>query len=424
MKLKDLAYNYEILKSYASAVMFFDNDTFDMFYNFIDKNNLIINEQSSRFTDQKIKYDNLKIIIESINNIGLNTRIFKNKDIMQSNTFSKRYTGNFQKPDIEKNSKEYDKLASQALCFFHFSNVLKRDETGKSFIYSFPEKNTIELKVFNELFVENNIILFMFLYYIKVLDNSNCLIYLNHFYNNIKNQNNFFKLKEQYILYIQENTRIKKKDEITRTFNNIFNIISYIISEPGVVAGKLTQNSIGLDALGYNKINFRDKKSKLKFQTRKNIINSNPKQKSSNKYKKIVKSIHSNRSEISEGSNSRKAFHAHHIFQEYLYPELSCDIENIICLTSDQHNIEAHPDNQTSLINYNYQEKCLQAKFNSIVSGKYKEYSLEKFINVLNIGFNVDVFSISMKKEEIFQKIREIYRDEKPQIEDIRRRKK
>lgn len=95
---------------------------------------------------------------------------------------------------------------------------------------------------------------------------------------------------------------------------------------------------------------------------------------------------------------------AHHIFMESEFPEIADYPENIICLTPNQHYFRAHPNNHTYTLDKDYQLVCLLCKLDSIEinyrEGK-EDYSLQDFIQVLNIGFDTDIFTSKMDFEEV-----------------------
>ena len=71
------------------------------------------------------------------------------------------------------------------------------------------------------------------------------------------------------------------------------------------------------------------------------------------------------------------------------YSTIDSYLENLILLTATQHYTKAHPNNNTRIIDKEYQEICLLAKVNSIE--KFPDlYSVYDFIFVLEIGLKKD----------------------------------
>lgn len=90
------------------------------------------------------------------------------------------------------------------------------------------------------------------------------------------------------------------------------------------------------------------------------------------------------------------------------FPQIADSPENIIVLTPNQHFYRAHPNNKTSVIDKKYQTICLISKLDSIEINNRAgqiDYSLEEFVNVLNVGFETDFFNIGMDYEEIKHQI-------------------
>ena len=81
-------------------------------------------------------------------------------------------------------------------------------------------------------------------------------------------------------------------------------------------------------------------------------------------------------------------------------------------LTATQHNTKAHPDNNTQLINKDYQLVCLLAKADTIekslaqVGDRY--YRKESFIYVINVGLPSE-FSVNFTFAEIKSLLIHIY---------------
>lgn len=107
-----------------------------------------------------------------------------------------------------------------------------------------------------------------------------------------------------------------------------------------------------------------------------------------------------------------EATQVHHIFPKSQFPELAHYLENLIKLTATQHYTMAHPSNNTSLINRDYQLTCLLAKADTIeqslkaVGGKY--YRKESFIFVINTGLTAEL-STNLKFEDIKSSLIQIY---------------
>jgi hypothetical protein len=110
------------------------------------------------------------------------------------------------------------------------------------------------------------------------------------------------------------------------------------------------------------------------------------------KAKRFVKSIHQY-SEIHR-FDAYPALQAHHIFLASQFPEIADVAENIIAITPNQHFVRAHPNNKTSVVDKSYQAICLISKLDSIeidYRNGVGNYSKESFINVINIGLEMNL---------------------------------
>ena len=121
----------------------------------------------------------------------------------------------------------------------------------------------------------------------------------------------------------------------------------------------------------------------------------------SNKAKKVLRYFNDmffdGKAEVEDELDAGIATNIHHIFPVNQFEELSGYVENLIALTASQHYQEAHPNNNTQLINESFQQICLIAKADRI---KYcyenlpedNIYDFDLFMDVLTIGLNNNVF--------------------------------
>lgn len=89
-------------------------------------------------------------------------------------------------------------------------------------------------------------------------------------------------------------------------------------------------------------------------------------------------------SEVHDTFGNGAATQVHHIFPKSLFPQIAHYVENLILLTATQHNTKAHPNNNTQIIDKDYQLVMLLAKSDTIekslkkVGDKY--YRKESFV--------------------------------------------
>lgn len=126
------------------------------------------------------------------------------------------------------------------------------------------------------------------------------------------------------------------------------------------------------------------------------------------KAKKVVKQYNDNFnhsfSEV-KGNEIVQATQIHYIFPVQDFPLIADYIENLIALTPNQHFIYAHPNNQTRLIDKDFQYICLLAKTNTIFNDTQGVYDLEHYIFVLNMGLKTTIFSQVNNKWELLRAI-------------------
>ncbi len=116
-------------------------------------------------------------------------------------------------------------------------------------------------------------------------------------------------------------------------------------------------------------------------------------------------------SEVRGENEITQATQIHHIFPIQDFPLIADYIENLIALTPNQHFIYAHPNNQTRLIDRDFQYICLLAKTTTISNDIQGVYDWDNYIFVLNTGLNTTIFSQVNNKWELLQAIDTFYFD-------------
>lgn len=131
-------------------------------------------------------------------------------------------------------------------------------------------------------------------------------------------------------------------------------------------------------------------------------------QKAMNLLRKIQKE-----SEVHDQWGNGDATQVHHIFPKSQYPEIAHYIENLIKLTATQHYTKAHPNNNTQLVNKDYQLTCLLAKADTIDKSLQrfgeKYYRKESFVYVINTGLECEDFTPRMPFVDIKNLLVQIY---------------
>ena len=262
---------------------------------------------------------------------------------------------------------------------------------------------------------ERNSYNFLYCYFSKVLKDSGFWRYFEEYLQNVKNNRVAAKneLYDRYYRLISGNTPTKSRLDIYRMFHKVLNVLAAEHNVPGS-SGKEARM---FSDLMYNRKNWRDL-NKEKSMTRQEAAeehtdeqqeayNSYYVQKATNLLKKIQKE-----SEVHDSWANGSATHAHHIFPKAQYPQIAHYIENLIMLTATQHNTKAHPNNNTQVIDRDYQLVCLLAKADTIeqslkrVGEKY--YRKESFLFVIKIGLDCEL-SMQLSFHDIKNYLIQIY---------------
>lgn len=319
---------------------------------------------------------------------------FTTGKIWHSTYFEKNVIAIFGKPSPknENASSEYDKFIIQPLRALSYSGVLLSERRGNGYIYSITDNDILQFISIKE----RNAYRFLYHYLLKVLSDSDQLMYFETFKDKCKDGNvsceDYMELRNKFIQFLRGHTLITQDVEIRRIFPKILNIYSYANMIQGSEKGRLSKYPYIWPNLMYNRSNWRDV-DKSKGITRKeasyNVIPARDYLDYQIRKAKAMINRKYPKSEIRDRYNNGSASHVHHIFPISENPELATYLENPIKLTPTQHLSLAHPDGNTHTIGRNYQELCLLTKTESIGDSLKKGemfYSLPNFIYVVNVG--------------------------------------
>lgn len=370
---------------------------------FLDEQELDIRVTgNARFTDQKVKIDNLQFISDCI--LESNLINFTRKDI-ECLTYAKEKIELFyDKPKIANN--EYDKLYGQPLKLLAYAGVLKEKRVKRQLEYSVLNKALLEYISRDHY----RALKFLSIYYESVLRKSNFWPHIELYFKSIENkeytQLDLTNLKDCFTNFLKKNTKIGSKGsdgiaETRRIFNPMLNILAFSRKLKGTTSGRVSD--ITLSDLMYNRPNWRDRdknKSETRDEYKQRLAQSDKVEKVDHesyfnyleaKNKKIIKQLYSGKSEIDMQDGATQV---HHIFPKYLYPQFSYFLENLILLTPDQHFKKAHPNNKTSIVCEKYQVKCLKSKNKSInnsIASRQDIYDIHRFVYMITEGYNDEV---------------------------------
>ena len=361
---------------------------------------------NARWIDQKCTADVILIIADCIlQHTGYNTETeFTVSDIWQDQYTKDNVEAIFLKPNLDSNmaNNEYDKYFSQPINLLEYSGALLDIGTNSRHNYKI---NNLELLEFIAL-RETNSLFFLTNYIRKVLQDSGIYDSFQNFFDN-QTSNDFRQLKETFIDFTINHTRINKSLECGRIFTKILNPLAFSLQKLGTRKGFLSSTPITLDELRYNRINWRDELSgKSKNITRQEYNEQQQQVDATSRYngeraKRTVRRFnaqyHNSVSEVLQDTELVNATQIHHIFPESEFSSISDYIENLIALTPNQHISMAHPNNQTRYIDRDFQYICLLAKTKTIMNdllgeSRTETYNFDRYKTVLNTGLGTDDF--------------------------------
>lgn len=345
----------------------------------------------ARFMDQKCTPDVISTVAECIQNYESNT--FCVTDIWNSEFASKTVVRFFQKPipTDKRSSSEYDKFFSQPIKMMSYAGILKLvpEHKGRSNYYEIANKELLDYLAVRD----RNAYEFLVAYLTEVLFQSNILDLFNSFFVD-QDSSGYDRLKSRFEKYIIQHTPINTEVEVRRIFTKILNPLAVEQNKAGTRGGRYSKDNIRYEELLYNRLNFRDL-NKPKDMPRNLFLEQQPAIIDQEIYridkaKRQVKRYQGTASEVHPNLVG-EANHAHHIFPQSHYIELSDTLENLIVLTAEEHFEFAHRKSSTSIISPGYQMICLLSKIGSIKKSLRKNdnfYSLLTYSNMLKVGLD------------------------------------
>ncbi len=370
--------------------------------------------KDARFVDQKCTPDIVCFIADCVLNILPVKKLFAINDIWQSDFFVQNSRAIFGKPwaNNVKAHNEYNKVLSQPLKLLAYAHVLKVEHVNRTLSFSVENEDLLDYISMKDRNAYN----FLYCYFCKVLSDSGFMRRMEEYKDTCEAslQESRSNLYKHYRYLISGNTPSHSAVDIDRMFHKVLNVYAAENNIPGSKGG----NPQCYSDLMYNRTNLRDL-HKPKFQTRREAeedgvanrqaYNNYYIQKAINLIKKIQKG-----SEVHDSFSSGEATQVHHIFPKSEFPQIAAYLENLILLTATQHNTKAHPNNNTQVVDKDYQLVCLLAKAETIqksieaVGENY--YRKESFVHVINVGLASD-FSTTLTFSDIKSKLVRIYNE-------------
>ena len=372
--------------------------------------------RNSRFMDQKCTPDVVCAVSECVLNYTYEdySKPFTKNDIWHYQYSCDLLEEYFTKPNANREDmqREYDKFFGQPLLLLASSGVLT--DIGLNGRNTYVVANREVLDYISQS--ERNSTKFLNAYLTKVMSDSGMIHFFDNFFSQ-QDSDSLEILRNALVSFYRNNTNINGDYEPPRIYNKIINILAFARRKKGSIQGRISDDILSTSDIMYNRVNWRDinKQRTMSRQEAIALIQTTQDIGSFNyavsKAKNQVKRLHPF-SEIHRFEDY-PATQAHHIFLASEYPELADCIENIICLTPNQHFYMAHPDNKTSVADLDYRIVCLLCKLDSIemnyLDGR-DDYSLTEFVNVLNVGLSTSDFNDRMSYEDIkFQIMKHSY---------------
>lgn len=379
--------------------------------------NLKLNPSKSQFwsraIDQKIKYDVISLVADSV--LNMDDEWFTTRDVYESSFFLDELDKRFGKAKDITN--EVNKFVGQPLLFLNIFGLLEIVE-GRPHKFSVKEKFLLELISKSD----QSSLKFLIKANLKLLDVLPIKSEILHYVRSPSKPSRTDKddLIRSFEDFIFSNTNIKNKNEPRRKLWPFLKIIAYHFKGWSQISSN--PSLIYIDDIGYNKRNFRDKhKPKNISRARaaaERFIKQEPEFYESrlarvkdeikeNEYSSVYSNIDNvfkttkygdEVKKILDNMNKReqKGIHVHHIFPRNEFPELSLIKENLIYLNANEHLLFSHPYGNTQVIDRNYQKVLLLLQLSEIekdLDNHIRQYDLREFIEVLNVGLSTDIFS-------------------------------
>ncbi len=376
----------------------------DKIYKYLNKFDFDVRKiGDARFADQKCTPDVVCFIADCVMNVVKPGQVFTVKDIWDSQYFIKNAVAVFGKPWPTNPTahSEYDKFIQQPLRLLSYAHVLGIQKSGNANLYTIENEDLLDYISRRERNTYN----FLYCYFQKVMEDSGMWKFFKEYIDKAKlgqaTKTDYMYLRDKFIRFMIGNTKINGDVEVRRIFPKILNIFAVENNVNGSERGTISKYPFTFSDLMYNRKNWRDL-NKEKSMTRQEAANETTDQSQQEAYNAyyvqkaiaLIRKIQGE-SEVHDKWGNGVATQVHHIFPKSKFPQIAHYVENLILLTATQHNTKAHPNNNTQVVDRDYQLVCLLAKSETIekslarVGEKY--YRKESFVYVINTGLNQDV---------------------------------
>ena len=364
--------------------------------------------RNARWIDQKCTPD----VLWSISDFVLNYVDTVNVQFTVANIWKSEYAKQtiaetYSKPGTDEKTaeREYDKVFSQPLSLLCYAGVIRDIAPGKRHLYVIENRDVLEYIARNDIYS----LRFLQCYIEKVLKDSGLFPVFDDFFEN-QDKAHYSAMKKAFIDFYHDYTNVRGEYEPKRIFTKVVNPLAFKYNKKGSEDGRMSKNIIVRSDMMYHQDNFRDVYGgKPKGVTRQEWLALHPEidrrdgyfEQMLNRAKRTLqKHIAEYRAGISEmtqyiadENDNAPATQCHHIFPKHDFPEIMHYIENLIAITPNQHFLQAHPNNNTRLIDVGVQKILLVAKTYSIEANLTNEleediYSFSDYLYVLRIGWD------------------------------------
>lgn len=356
--------------------------------------------------DQKCVPDEIRFVAECIIAYVEETgeQVFRSPDVWHSEFATKHVQIYFGKPDPSSETAidEYNKFYRQPMKMFALAGILKIEfKKRNAFYFSVSNRDALQFIARNDW----NAYLFLTHYAEKVLRDSGIWDPFETFFEE-QTPNSFNALRDAFVQFQLKNTPKNGETEIRRILPKVLNVLACRFGKKGALRGHISKVKITFPYLRYNQENWRDT-GKPKDMTRQAFANEQSTVLTSTDYliqkaKKEVKAYNdtycASESEVVGKFHAGNATQMHHIFMVSQFPSIADFPENIIALTPGQHFGLAHPNGDTSKVDFGYQYQCLLSKSKTIENNVFGHcgppgfYDFDKFVFVLGTGFRTSCF--------------------------------
>lgn len=385
-------------------------------------------EKVRRPIDQKCTADVITCVAAGIiDYIDDETSKFCVNDIWKSDYMSEYVQRYFGKPDPKTRAKnEYDKFFSQPINMLEYAGIIKYvgriKGKGRNDYYKVKEPEVLTYLSTSS----NNSYEFLVVYLKKLVKDSHMSGWFDDFLGK-QNNSSYIELRQAFYLYLDKKTNIDNDKEKGRIFTKVLNVLALDQNKKGTIKGRMSKRPIGYSEILYNRENWRFRNTeKSKSITRDEfevaIVKENEfinslnldysraaMNKAMNRLREYNKRVRAGVPESTLEVREDKAKYAHHIFPKNEFVAIRACMENLIMLSSHQHDDLAHLDNK-KYVNKKNQKIFILEKIDrieeNIKSSENDIYTFEKLLTVLNIGLNTKDFSEVNYND--FERIRKI----------------